>query len=146
MAVALTEIVVGAVFRFKTAARRVVGRHNETDRGFMVSWQYADGRPRGGRTSGSQWVHYFRREAIERIPGGEEGETVQLLPDRRTISRLAEPVNINIYTRAPAKYALVDMETGDIWGHTGERFVRMSAKQCDDVAHIAHGTARILEG
>lgn len=147
MTVGLDELVPGAVFRFKTAARRVVGRRRETSKGFMVEWAYADGKLRGGRAGGSQWCHYFRKEAIESIPGGGEvGDGVQLLPDRRTVSRLAEPMTISLTTKAPAKWAMVDMETGQVWGHDGEKFVAMSADRCDDVAHIARGTAIALRG
>lgn len=147
MAVALEELVAGAVFRFKAGARRIVGRRNETDRGYMVEWAYADGKPRRGKTSGSQWCHYFRREAIERIPAGEDAaETVQLLPDRRTVAKLAEPVTINITTRKPSRWAFVDLETGDVWAHTGEKFAHMSAQQCEDVAHVVSGTARVRKG
>lgn len=68
MAVAIELIQPGAVFRFKTAARRVTSLSEPLGSGFNVRWEYADGKKRGGRSGGSQWVYYFKAEAIEQIP------------------------------------------------------------------------------
>lgn len=68
MSVSIEQIQPGAVFQFKTAPRRVTSLGKPVGRGFDVNWEYADGKKRGGRLSGSQWVHYFSSGAIEQIP------------------------------------------------------------------------------
>ncbi|MGQ5490497.1 hypothetical protein ACUH78_16755 [Thauera sp. ZXT1-4] len=42
MAVAIEQIQPGAVFRFKTAARRVTSLSKPLGAGFNVNWEYAD--------------------------------------------------------------------------------------------------------
>lgn len=67
MAVPIEQILPGAVFRFKTADRRVVSLSEPVGSGFDVLWEYADGKKRGGRLGGRQWVYYFRSDAIEQV-------------------------------------------------------------------------------
>lgn len=138
MAVAIEQIQPGAVFRFKTAARRVTSLSKPLGAGFNVNWEYADGKKRGGRLSGSQWVHYFKVQAIEQIPEpAAAGMSRQLLPSRKSVASLNEPVEITLRTHCPAKWAVVDMETGELWGHDGAQFRRLSAAEAADVATVA---------
>lgn len=69
MSVAIEVIQPGAVFRFKTAPRRVTSLGETRGAGFEVHWEYADGQKRGGRLGGSQWVHYFKADAIAQLHG-----------------------------------------------------------------------------
>lgn len=131
----------GVVFRFKAGLRRVTRLRPYSDR-FMVDWEYADGQPRQ-RRGGSVWGPNFRREAIEMVPDPSmHHESRQLLPSRRTVACLEHPVEIKLTTRCPAKWAMVDMETGELWGHDGQHFQRMTAMQADEVADIARMAAK----
>ena len=113
MAVELGQIKTGAVFSFKVADRRVISTSKPTDRGFNVKWEYADGQKRGGKLGGEQWCHYFRKEAIAEVPG--DGEETRTLRSGRTVACEKEVRTVSLQTRCPAKWALVDLETGDVW-------------------------------
>lgn len=67
MPVSMQQVQDGAVFKFKTADRRVTGFGERMRNGFDVHWEYADGKKRSGRLGGSMWIHYFIREAIEEV-------------------------------------------------------------------------------
>lgn len=69
MAVPIEAIQVGRVFDFKTGARRVVSLSPPLGNGFQVRWEYADGVKRNGKAGGSQWVHYFRKDAKRELTG-----------------------------------------------------------------------------
>lgn len=69
MAVPIESIQVGRVFEFKNGPRRVVHLSEPLGRGFQVTWEYADGIKRNGKLGGSQWVHYFRSDAICELEG-----------------------------------------------------------------------------
>lgn len=141
MAVPIETIRPGAVFRFKTGLRRVIRikpAGPESIPGFMVDWEYADDQPHR-RSRGSLWAETFRLQAIEPVPDHDQaGEQRQLLPSRRTVHCLPEPVEIILRTRCPAKWRLVDLETGDLWGHDGQHFVRLSDEQTGEVADVVH--------
>jgi hypothetical protein len=113
MAITLEQIKVGAVFRFAKATRRVTGISGIGSRGFTVDWAYADGMARGGRTGGSQWCHYFRSEAIEELPADAGG--VRTLLSGRQVPCEAEPQLVSVSSKCPSKWAMVDLETGDVW-------------------------------
>ena len=138
MPVSIEQIRPGAVFRFKTAARRVTSLSKPLGAGFNVNWEYADRLPRGGKRTGSQWVHYFRANAIEEIPDpGTAAEQRKLIPLQRLVGCQPAPVTITLETRCPDKYAIVDLETGELWGHTGDTFRRLSEAESADVAYVA---------
>lgn len=144
MSVSIEQIQPGAVFQFKTAPRRVTSLGKPVGRGFDVNWEYADGKKRGGRLSGSQWVHYFRSGAIEQIPDPAiSGRPRQILPSGRTVPSLADTVDITLKTHCPAKWAMVDIETGDMWGHDGSQFRRLSPAESAEVAAVASQAALI---
>lgn len=140
MAVPLDTIRPGAVFRFKTGLRRVTQikpAGPESMPGFMVDWVYADDQPRR-REGGSLWAETFRLQAIEIVPDHDQAvEQRQLLPSRRPVPCLPEPVDITLKTRCPGKWAMVDLETGELWGHDGKRFVRLTDEQAGEVAEVA---------
>ena len=138
MPVSIEQIRPGAVLRFKTAARRVTSLSKPLGSGFNVNWEYADRLPRGGKRTGSQWVHYFRADAIEEIPDpGAVTEQRKLIPPQRVVGCQPAPVTITLETRCPDKYAIVDLETGELWGHTGDTFRRLSEAESADVAYVA---------
>lgn len=151
MAVSIERIKPGAVFRFKTAARRVVSVSERRGSGFMVDWEYADGQRRGGRIGGSQWVHYFRSDAIEEIPDPlSGGEFRRLKPSGRQVPCLKNEVDISLTTRCPAKWLMVDLETGELWQHDGVSFERAKSPEADRIARAlsaspasAESTARL---
>lgn len=66
----------------------------------------------------------------------------QLLPSRRTVPSLDHEVEITLRTHCPAKWAFVDMETGELWGHDGVQFKKLSPSLAADVAHVARQAAR----
>lgn len=135
MAVPIETIQPGAVFRFKTAQRRVVAIFDVTARGCMVRWAYADQKPRGGKLGGEQWVHYFRTDAIEQVPNDGDAKAFRVLrPSRVRAPFLSEAVEIKIVTQCPAKWAMVDLETGEAWSHDGRVLKRMSDPERADVA------------
>lgn len=146
MPVSIEQIRPGAVFRFKTAARRVTSLSKPLGSGFNVNWEYADRLPRAGKRTGSQWVHYFRANAIEEIPDpGAAAEQRKLIPLQRLVGCQPTPITITLETRCPDKYAIVDLETGELWGHTGDTFRRLSEAESADVAYVA-GLASRAQG
>lgn len=139
MAVTIEQIKPGAVFRFKTALRRVKSLSPWVGNGCNVNWEYADGQKRGGKLSGSQWVHYFRTDAIDQVPDPSlAGQPRLIKPSGKSVPSLTYEVNILVRTKCPAKWAMVDMETGDMWGHDGSSFLRLTSEQARDVATVAH--------
>lgn len=138
--ITIEQIQPGAVFRFKTALRRVTSITAPMRTGFHVNWEYADGKKRGGRLRGSQWVHYFRAAAIEQIPDPmlpSETRTLKC-PSGRVVPCLAENTEITLVTRCPQKWAFVDLETGDLWGHDGLHFRRLSEGEICEVAWVVN--------
>lgn len=134
MAVEIGQIKPGAVFRFKTAARRVTSLSKPLGAGFDVNWEYADGKKRGGRLTGSQWVHYFKADAIEQIPDPVAAGGVRRLRSGREVPSLAGTVNITMTTHCPAKWAIVDLETGELWGHDGTKFHHLTSSEASEVS------------
>jgi hypothetical protein len=141
MAVAIEQIKPGAVFRFKTAPRRVTGFGKQMGTGFNVKWEYADGRKRGGRLTGSMWVHYFRAKAIAEIPDPATAGTTIRLVSGRDVPSLYGAAEIKLNTHCPAKWAFVDLETGDLWGCDGNQFRRLSSAEATEVEAVAKQAA-----
>jgi len=138
MAVAIETIKPGNVFRFKTALRRVKSLSPPIGSGFSVNWEYADGKKRGGRLGGTQWVHYFKSEAIDVVPDTSLiGEPRFIKPSGKTVPSLACEVLIPVRTKCPAKWVMVDMETGNLWSHDGVEFHHLTASQSADVSEVA---------
>jgi hypothetical protein len=137
MAVAIEQIKLGAVFRFKNGPRRVTGFGKQMGTGFNVRWEYADGKKRGGRLAGSMWVHYFRANAIEQIPDPAESGPSRRLASGREVASLEDVASITLNTHCPAKWAFVDLETGELWGHDGTQFKRLSSAEAAEVEALA---------
>ncbi|MBS3912748.1 MAG: hypothetical protein KGZ70_13155 [Hydrogenophaga sp.] len=137
MSVPYEQLVTGAAFRFKNGIRRITGMRGHVGTGFMVDWEYADGLPRR-RQTGSLWSHSFRMQALELVlDPSTVGEQRQLLPSQRIVACLDQPVVITIKSRCPAKWVMVDMETGQLWGHDGKTFQRLTDQQAGEVAAVA---------
>lgn len=141
MTVAIEQIKPGAVFRFKTAPRRVTSLSKPLGPGFNVNWEYADGKKRSGRLAGSQWVHYFKSDAIEQIPDPAAAEDSRRLRSGREVPSLAGQVAITLTTHCPGKWAVVDLETGELWGHDGVQFKRLSSAEAAEVVAVAKQAA-----
>lgn len=136
MSVAIEQIKPGAVFRFKTASRRVTGVNAGN-----VTWEYADGQKRGGRRSGTQWIHYFKSDAIEQIPDPAAAVESRKLLSGREVPSLAESIAVTLNTHCPAKWAVVDLETGELWGHDGAQFKHLSSPEAAEVVAVAKQAA-----
>ncbi len=134
MPITLEQIKVGAVFKFAKANRRVVGISGVGSRGFNVEWAYADGKARGGRAGGSQWCHYFRSGAIEELPA--DGGGVRTLLSGRQVPCEAEPRQVSISSKCPSKWAMVDLETGDVWVPEGESLKRAPAEVVKELSLV----------
>lgn len=149
MSVKLEAVQVGSVFEFPAGPRRVVKLGSpiggDFNRGFNVCWEYADGQKRAGRLEGELWIHYFRRQAVREIPDQwrEEAPSVELLGSGRVVPACREPVSIELHTRAPAKWAFVDQETGEIWTHDGSNFRRMSPDEIRELDALVSTKARL---
>jgi hypothetical protein len=143
MAVAIEQIKPGAVFRFKNGPRRVTGLGKPGGMGFndIVRWEYADGKKRGGRLTGSQLINYFRSDAIEQIPDPAVAGTTRRLVSGREAPSLEDMVEITLNTHCPAKWAFVDLETGKLWGHDGTQFKRLSSAEAAEVEALAKKVA-----
>ncbi len=61
-----------------------------------------------------------------------------LLSSRRCVPCLPKTVDITVKTRCPGKWAVVDMETGEVWAHDGQRFARLSPEQKREVADVVN--------
>jgi hypothetical protein len=138
MSVKIEAVQIGSVFEFPGGPRRVVGLHPPVGHGFGVIWEYADGKKRAGRLGGEQWVHYFRRQAIREIPDRWRTEVgyVELQGSGRKVPACREPVSITLSTKAPAKWAFVDQESGEIWTHDGQDFRRMTPEEMRELAEL----------
>lgn len=112
MAVPIDSIQVGRVFEFPGGARRVVKLSPPLGTGFNVEWEYADGQKRQGKHGGSQWVHYFRKSAKRELI---------------------------IHTTCPRKWAFVDLETGEVWKHDGQAFIRASTDEVKSITRALGG-------
>lgn len=124
MAVSLDSLKPGRVFSFKNGDRRITALSEMRGNGFQVYWEYADGQPRNGKRSGNQWSTYFRKDAQGEIPTDSGSETRTLITGVIVAADATETTEVLIQTRCPAKYAVVDLETGDVWRHNGTSFVR----------------------
>jgi hypothetical protein len=91
------------------------------------------------------WVHYFKAKAIEQITDpGLAGATRRLVSGREVPS-LEEVVAITLNTHCPAKWAVVDLETGELWGHDGTQFRRLSSAEATEVEAVAKQAASQLK-
>lgn len=142
MAVSIEQVKPGAVFRFANEIRRVKSLSEHSASGFNVCWEYADGQARGGKLGGKQWVRGFIATALEELtlPSWSQ-ETRLLLPAGDPAPCAPSRVEITVQTYCPGKWAFVDMETGELWGHDGQTFHRLAADAAGKVAHIAAGAA-----
>jgi hypothetical protein len=61
-----------------------------------------------------------------------------LLSSRRCVPCLPKTVDITVKTRFPGKWAVVDMETGELWAHDGLRFARLSSEKKREVADVVN--------
>jgi len=120
MAVKASLLKVGACFRFKTAIRRIT-RMEKSE----IHWEYADGKTRGGRSGGVQWLDYFRSEAIESVPDPSLTAKTVVLLTGETAQVLDAPISISLETNAPKRWAFVDLESGEVWSHDGRAFERV---------------------
>jgi hypothetical protein len=137
MAVKIEQIKIGAVFLFKHGPRRVTGFGKPIGTGFNVRWEYADGKKRNGRLTGSQWVNYFKVNAIEQIPDPALAGTTRRLVSGREVPSLYSATEVKLNTHCPAKWAFVDLETGELWGHDGNQFRRLSSAEAEEVMDVA---------
>lgn len=117
MTVQAVFLKVGACFRFKTAVRRIT-RIEKSE----IHWEYADRKRRAGRLGGVQWLEYFRSEAIEEVPDPIMQSERITLRTGETVPVLNESVSIVLETNAPRRWAFVDLESGEVWSHDGNRF------------------------
>jgi len=131
----MEQIKVGAVFRFAKADRRVVGIKGLGERGFTVQWAYEDGKPRGAKTGGEQWCHYFRSDAISELP--QDGSGVRTLLSGRQVACEAVEKQISVSTKCPRKWALVDLETGDVWVSVADTLMRAPEVVLNELAVVA---------
>jgi hypothetical protein len=146
MSVSIEQIKQGAVFRFKNGPRRVTGFGRSIGSGFNVRWEYADGKKRGGRLTGSQWVHNFKSQAIEQIPDPAVAGATCLLVSGREVAIFEDDVfKITVDTNCPAKWAFVDLGTGELWGHDGTQFRRLSSAELEEVMDVAKQAAEQKE-
>jgi hypothetical protein len=76
MSVSIEQIKPGAVFRFKDGPRRVTSIGKPMALGFIVMWEYADGKKRNGQFAGSHLAQYFRANAIEQISDPAQKESL----------------------------------------------------------------------
>lgn len=59
-----------------------------------------------------------------------------LKPSGRIVASLPEPVEIKLHTRCPHKWVIVDMESGELWGHDGQHFHRLSDPHIGEVVDV----------
>lgn len=138
MGVKLDAIRAGRVFEFNGGARRVLKVHAEsgTESGLVVAWEYADGRRRFGRIGGEQSAHHFRRAARAEIPDAWRQPLITLYGTDRAVSVFPEARDVTIRTHCPAKWAFVDRESAEVWGHDGRDFHRMSPDELRALADL----------
>jgi hypothetical protein len=147
MAVSIDQIKPGAVFRFKNGPRRVIEFAKPMGLGFntRVKWEYADGKKRNGRLTGTQFVHYFRANAIEQIPDPATAGTTLRLASGREVPSLYSATEVKLNTHCPSKWAFVDLETGDLWRYDGSQFRRLSSIEAAEVEAVAKQAAKSEE-
>ena len=138
MAVPIEVIQVGRVFQFKSGPRRVIRLSAPVGSGFQVNWEYADGAQRQGRLGGSQWVHYFRREAQGEVMTDAATADGRTLLTGARVACETEVVPVTLHTTCPRKWAFVDLETGEVWGNDGTGFTRIDAAGASQIAEVLH--------
>lgn len=79
--------------------------------------------------------------AIEQIPDPAAAKDARRLLSGREVPSLAETVAITLNTHCPAKWAVVNLETGELWGHDGVQFKRLSSDEAAEVAAVAKRAA-----
>jgi hypothetical protein len=68
--------------------------------------------------------------------------TTRRLRDGGVVSEEPATVSVSLQTRCPAKWAFVDLETGEIWLHDRDRgFVRASRAHAEMIHQIAEASA-----
>lgn len=106
----------------------------------MVSGKHLEAQISSRATSGGveqAAVHHFKADAIEQIPDPAAAGCVRQLRSGREVPSLADVVNITMTTHCPAKWAIVDLETGDLWGHDGTQFRRLTASEAAEVSAVS---------
>ncbi|ELK3536738.1 hypothetical protein ACQ1XD_004667 [Pseudomonas aeruginosa] len=139
MAVPIDSIQVGRVFDFPGGARRVVKLSPPLGTGFNVEWEYADGQKRQGKHGGSQWVHYFRRAAKRELVVDGPGGQTRALRTSEVVPVLDAAIDVSIHTTCPRKWAFVDLETGEVWKHDGQAFIRASTDEVKSITRALGG-------
>lgn len=134
MAVPIESIQVGRVFEFKGGPRRVVNLSPPLGSGFQVKWEYADGVKRNGKLGGSQWVHYFRKDAKRELIADPDSSEVRKLLTSQTVPSQQDAVPITLTTKCPRKWRMVDLESGEVWTHDGEHFTRAEPADVREMA------------
>lgn len=118
----------------------------------VVAW-VGNGCPLGGKPIGCRWWS----GALQRAKNAglidydhcvktwflrtNFNEPRKLRPSGKPATSLAEAVDITLRTHCPAKWAFVDMETGELWGHDGAAFRRLLPAEAADVAAVAKQAA-----
>lgn len=144
MSVKVESIIVGAVFRFKTALRRVIAVGPLLGTGFNVVWAYADGEPRGGKLGGKQWVHYFKKEAIEQVFDAPPGKPVMLAQDGTVVTAPATVAHLAQQSQAGAQgWVLVSWATGDLYEPQGEGLVPAGEAASQRILELFGGPVKI---
>lgn len=138
MGVKLEAIRAGRVFEFNGGARRVtqIRAEAEAESGWVVAWEYADGRRRFGRIGGEQSAHHFRRAARAEIPDAWRQPLISLSGTDRVVPVFPEARDVTIRTHCPAKWAFVDRESAEVWGHDGRDFHRLSPDELRELADL----------
>lgn len=65
-----------------------------------------------------------------------------LRPHGREVPELADAIAITLTTRCPGKWAMVDRETGEVWGHDGNDFRPIAGKDAAEIGAVVAKTAK----
>lgn len=90
---------------------------------------------------GAKGKLYWPRASLLKI-ASKDATFRNLRPKGREVAELKEAIPITLTTKCPAKWAMVDMETGQIWGHDGSGFRPIQGKDAAEVAEVAGKTAK----
>lgn len=138
MAVELINLIPGAVFRFKVGLRRILSLDGD-----RVVWEWAqeDRRTLGLRSGGTTWKKGFAEDAIEQINEGVSGDGLKKATSLRLLSGevvelLPRAATFKLRTLCPAKYVVIDLSSGDVYGIEKDGLERVAPERLEATRRV----------
>lgn len=75
------------------------------------------------------------------VPSGciTSGGQTRALRTSEVVPVLDAAIDVSIHTTCPRKWAFVDLETGEVWKHDGQAFIRASTDEVKSITRALGG-------